>query len=184
MLEMRQPPVNVTHGCTYSKFRLAQSKNRCTFLMGHRRPLAFGLFHEEKQGKHDKKHPSEKAKHVVIRQHGRLLLDHAPQCGMSTMVCSYCVHTLPYKCLAHARQGLLCLQTGLGYMLPQIIDMDLHMAELQSLDARNPDAGPDVTHEVEDAGRVPHTFSRDGIVGNGGERDKDQPQAGALQNQG
>src|SRR5438874_10568535 len=144
MLETRQPPVNVTHGCTHSKFRLAQSKNRCTFLMGHRRPLAFGLFHKKKQGKHDKKHPSEEAKYVVIRQHRRLLLDHAPQCGMSTMVCSYCVHTLPDKGLPHTCQCLLRAPAGFGHMLSKIVNMGLHVAELQSLDAGNPDAGADI----------------------------------------
>src|SRR5207249_5743081 len=154
MLEMRQPPVNVTHGYTYSKFRLAQSKNRCTFLMGYRRPLTFGLFHKEKQRKHDKKHPSEEAKHVVIRQHGRLLLDHAPQGGMSTMVCSYCVHTLPYKSLPHTYQRLLRAQAGFGHMLSKIVNMGLHVAELQSLYTGNPYTGTDITHQVEDAGRV------------------------------
>src|SRR5690348_4098262 len=114
-------------GCTHSKFRLAQSKNRCTFLMGHRRTLAFGLFHKEKQGKHDKKHPSEEAKHVVIRKHGRLLLDHAPQCGVSTMVCSYCVHTLSDEGLPHTCQRLLRAQAGFSHMLSKIVNVSLHV---------------------------------------------------------
>ena len=98
------------------------------------------------------------------------------------MVCSCCVHTLPDKGLPHTCQRLLRAQAGFGHMLSKIVNMGLHMAELQGFDTRNADAGADVAHQIKNAGRVPHTFSRDGIVGNGGKRDKDQPQAGALQN--
>src|SRR6266513_6356330 len=101
---------------------------------------------------------------------------------MGTMVCSYCVHTLPDKRLPHTSQRLLRAQAGFSHMLSKVVDVGLHVAELQSLYAGNPHTGADITHEIEDAGRISHTFSRDGIVGDGGKRDKDQPQAGSLEN--
>src|SRR5215475_5390132 len=100
--------------------------------MRHRRPLAaLGFFHQKEQRKHDQKHPSEDAKHVVVGEHVSLLLDHTPKCGLSTMGGSNCVHAFSNEGLAKALERLLGAKAGFGHMLSKIVDMYLGVPKLQ-----------------------------------------------------
>ena len=65
-------------------------------------------------------------------------------------------------------------------MCAQGVDVLLLAAELHGLNHGDPNAGADISHQVEQAGGVAHALIRNPAVGNGSERHKNKAQRRAL----
>ena len=63
----------------------------------------------------------------------------------------------------------------------EVVGVGLGVARRNRGHAGNADAGPDIAHQVEQAGSVAHLFFGDRAVGDGGERHKQQSHGHALQ---
>ena len=68
-------------------------------------------------------------------------------------------------------------------MRAQNAGVDLLLAVLHGFDDRNANAGPDVAHQIENTGRVPHAVEGNRIVRGGRQGNKHQAQRGALHHQ-
>ena len=93
------------------------------------------------------------------------------------------ISSFRYEQLAKTAQGSLGLQAGTADVLPKVINVGLHVAELQRFDARDSDAGADIAHQVKDTGGIAHALARNGIVGDGCQGHKNQAQTRSLQHQ-
>src|SRR5438874_510037 len=84
---------------------------------------------------------------------------------------------------AKTTKGPLGLQAGAVDVLPQVIHVGLHVAELQRLDAGYADAGSHIAHQVKNTGGVAHALSWNRIVRNRGQWDKNQAETCTLQHE-
>ena len=66
--------------------------------MGHCRAFAaFWLFHKQQKWHHYQEHTAQEPEYVVVRQHGRLPLHHAPNSNLGLVRSRYWVGSLGYK---------------------------------------------------------------------------------------
>src|ERR1035437_6088495 len=65
-------------------------------------------------------------------------------------------------------------------MRAQSVDVFLLVAELHGFDHGDPDAGSDVSHEIEQAGGISHALIWNRAIGNGSERHEHKTQRGTL----
>src|SRR5215469_13021428 len=97
--------VNVIDRGFTSKLWIMAIQNPIHFyLVRHCRTFALGFFHQEQKRQHYQKHPSQKPKYVVIRQHGRLLFEHAPQSALGLMTSGNWVGTASHEGLSKSGQ--------------------------------------------------------------------------------
>src|SRR5690348_4162713 len=99
---------------------------------------------------------------------------------MSLLRGSDLISPLRYEQLPKAAEGTLCLQTRGVDVLPKIVNVGLQVTELQCLDARDPDAGSHIAHQVKNAGCVAHALARNRIISDGCEGNKNQAQTCPL----
>ena len=79
----------------------------------------------------------------------------------------YGIRPARHERLLKTRKRPLRLQAGGIHVLAQVINVSLHVAELKRLHTGYSHAGTDVTHEVENTGRIAHALARHGIIGDG-----------------
>src|SRR6266481_2313765 len=139
------------------------------------------LFHNQDQRKNrNEKHRKQK-EDAKVCLHGRLALDHAKNhsirpLGGGSQVRATGHHAVAYGRQHRARRGIISRNIG-----PQDAGMYLRMPHYHRGYAGNADAGPDVTHEIEQAGGIAHFLFGNRSVGYGSERNKHQSHGRALQ---